>query len=96
LDPSWDPLERVLRETSTADNGAVVVAGRVVVEDGRVNTVDEAALWERMRAIAAAADPAAVAERRGLTAELMPAIDRFYEAWDAEDTGIPFYRLNAR
>jgi len=70
VDPDWRVMDRVLREGSPEAIAAVIVGGRVVVEDGRCTTIDEAALLDRIAQAAAAVDRDALAGRRATIAEL--------------------------
>jgi cytosine/adenosine deaminase-related metal-dependent hydrolase len=83
MDPEWRVMDRVLREGSPHAISAVVVGGRVVVKDGSCTMVDERELLGKIRAHADAADPRAVAERRGLVAALERAVGGFYREKEA-------------
>jgi len=55
--PAFVPLLDPVRQLVQSENGAavdtVIVAGRVLLRDGRCTTLDEAAIWEEARALAA-------------------------------------------
>jgi guanine deaminase len=78
--PHYVPLRDVLRQLVYGENGAAVdrvfVAGRMVVERGRVLGLDEAALRRRAEAAADRLD-ALNDEGRHLAALLRPAIGAF-------------------
>jgi guanine deaminase len=78
--PHYVPLRDPLRQLVHGENGAavhtVLVGGRVVVEDGRVTTVDEAALRRRAEDAAQRLD-ALNAEGRGLAQALRPWVSAF-------------------
>ena len=78
--PIYVPLRDALRQLVYGENGAavdrVLVGGRVVVEAGRVTTLDEALLRRQAEAAAARLD-ALNAEGRNLAQALRPAIGAF-------------------
>ena len=64
LQPVWDPIKNLVWKGHAGDLACVMVHGRLVVQDGRLLTMDEAAV---MRAAAGAAKKIwAVAEARGI------------------------------
>jgi len=63
--PHWDPVQSLVYATDGRSVDRVLVRGRIVVEGGRVTTVDEPALY---RQVAQAAS--ALVERAGLRARL--------------------------
>jgi len=78
--PNYVPLRDALRQLVHGESGAavdrVLVGGRLVVDGGRVTTVDEAALRERAQAAADRLD-AANADGRHLAQALRPGVSAF-------------------
>jgi guanine deaminase len=78
--PHYVPLRDALRQLVHGENGAavdtVLVGGRVVVQQGRITTVDEAALRQRAEEAAQRLD-ALNAEGRGLAQRLRPWVSAF-------------------
>lgn len=73
--PVWDPLKALITNGSAADLALSMVAGRVVLRDGRVTSVDEASVTRRGRAAIErvwreaarrGAIPASIAERASI------------------------------
>ena len=67
LTPNWMVVHRLVLEAVGHDVETVVVDGRVVMEDRRVTTVDEAAILEE-----ANREAWAIVERAGLRSHLTP------------------------
>ena len=78
--PIYVPLRHALRQMVYGENGAavdrVLVGGRVVVEQGRLLTIDEAALRRQAQAAAERLD-ALNAEGRHLAQALRPWVSAF-------------------
>jgi guanine deaminase len=74
--PLRDPLRQLVHGESGAAVDRVLVGGRLLVEGGRVLTVDEAALRQRAQAAAERLD-ALNADGRHLAASLRPGVSAF-------------------
>ena len=81
-DPSWSPLNSAARQLVHIEAGRavrhVIVDGRVVVKDRQLTTIDEATIYEAVRAVVPGfkKDFAAVSER---IAKLQPWLDRAHQ-----------------
>jgi guanine deaminase len=97
LNPSAPPDDVVVRRATASDVDHVLVAGRLVIEDGRAVGIDEAALERRV-----AASLEGVYEQLDSAdaafAQLEPHIASFYRAWEAESFDLlpPNYQYNTR
>lgn len=78
LDPAWEVMDRVLRESGPGSIRSVVVGGRVLLNDGEFTTLDEAAILNRVRTLAASTDRSALTARRSLVGQLEAAVDEYY------------------
>ena len=78
--PEADPLTLVLYRAAAGDVDTVLVGGEIVVEAGRVTTIDEAAAAQEL---AATLDNMAYPEdNAALVAALRPYLKQYYEAWE--------------
>jgi cytosine/adenosine deaminase-related metal-dependent hydrolase len=95
LDPATPALDAVLHRGRSADVDVVLVAGEVVLRDGRPTRVDRDAvlreLAERLR-VPRRADEA---RREAVARELLPHVRRFYADWTLPK-GEGHYTINQR
>lgn len=96
------PRERILDllidRADASDIAIVMIGGEVVVAEGRVLTIDEAALIEQIAAIEDRLyrpTPEA-ARRRQLAAMMRPMVEELCEDWYSRDITAPASLLNAR
>jgi cytosine/adenosine deaminase-related metal-dependent hydrolase len=95
LDPAVPILDAVLQRGRSAHVETVMIAGEVVLRDGRFTRVDrEAALRELAARLGAPLAPDE-ARRRELARDLLPHVRRFYADW-LPDKGSPWYGVNER
>jgi hypothetical protein len=92
LQPLADPLNALVYSETGAGVETVLVDGRVVVEGGRVTTVDEASIYARAQE-AAERQHRASAESRALAGRLAPFVAAACRA--AVATPLPFDRYAA-
>lgn len=91
--PEGDPLALVCYRAAAGDVDIVLVGGKIVVEDGRVTTIDEQAVAEELAAQLDATD--VPAENVQLVQALLPYVEAYYESWKLEDLE-PYIRYNSR
>jgi 5-methylthioadenosine/S-adenosylhomocysteine deaminase len=78
VDPNWNLMERLLREGGPSAIRTVVVGGRVVLDEGTIQTVNEADLFRAVDAQAETADAVALANRRRLVEALEGKVVDYY------------------
>ena len=96
LDPAFDIVEAFLHRALGEDVAAVVVGGRVVVEDRRALTIDVDALYREIRAFCDKGLSPEQRARADLLAELKPHVQQWYAGWEDGMAEAPFYRVNGR
>ena len=91
--PEADPLSVVLYRAAAEDVDTVLIGGEIVVEAGRVITIDEAAVGQELAAQLKAMDYPT--EQAAMVAALMPYIERYYAQWEL-DSLAPYISYNSR
>lgn len=97
VSPFAPDAEVLLRRATAANVDHVVVAGRLVVENGKAVGIDEAALQRRVaRSLERTYELLESAD--GLFERLEPHVSAFYRAWEAESSRLlpPNYQVNTR
>ena len=95
-DPVHDPIEVLLYRGKASHVRMVMVDGRIVVENGRVLTVDEEAVGRRLAE--AASRPRTEEEKElaeGLE-ELRRHVVRYYQGWAKKAKAKPYFAINSR
>lgn len=91
--PEADPLALLLYRAAASDVDTVLVGGQVVVENGRVTTLDEAAVGQELAAVLSRqpypADQSAMVEA------LMPHVIKYYQSWELQPLE-PYITYNSR
>jgi 5-methylthioadenosine/S-adenosylhomocysteine deaminase len=96
LDPDTSVVDAVVHRAKASGVALVMVAGEVVLRDGRFTRIDKAAaLAELAASLQAPLTPDEEARRR-LSREVFPVVKRFYEGWLDENARVPFYRPSSR
>ncbi len=93
-DPSWNVMNRVMRESSPSSIHAVIVGGQLRIKDGSSTALDENDLMRHMREHAETINPEDMIERRNLVAQLEQAVARYYDQWRIDNARKPFYVMN--
>lgn len=74
----------------------VVIGGEIVMEDRKILTVDEQALYEEIRAIGATKGACDMPEERAFLYQLRPYMHDWYNKWLEQTAFDPFYMMNSR
>jgi 5-methylthioadenosine/S-adenosylhomocysteine deaminase len=95
-DPKHDPIDVLLYRGSGAHVHTVMVSGRVVVEAGKVLTIEEEAIAAHLAE--AASRPRTENERKLVRAidELKRHVIRYYGGWPKKVTKELYFRINSR
>ena len=96
LDSQTAVVDAVVQRTKTAGVAMVMVAGEVVLRDGRFTRVDREAALEELAASLRVPLKPEEERRRRLSHEVFPVVKRFYEGWLDESARQPFYRPSSR
>jgi 5-methylthioadenosine/S-adenosylhomocysteine deaminase len=96
LDPETSVLDAVIHRARASSIDTVMVAGEVVLREGRITRVDKAAVLDELAA--ALRQPLTTEEehRRRLSRAVFPHVRRFYAEWLDPERLEPFYRQNSR
>jgi len=73
-----------------------MVAGEVVLRDGRFTRIDKDAVLAEMAASLHVPLTPEEESRRRLSREVFPVVQRFYDGWLDESARVPFYRPSSR
>ena len=96
LDPLTSVVDAVVQRAKTSGVAMVMVAGEVVLRDGRFTRIDREAALEELAASLRVDLKPEEERRRRLSREVFPVVKRFYEGWLDEDARQPFYRPSSR
>ncbi len=96
VDPAHDPIHVLLYRGIGRHVDTVMVNGRVVVEGGRLLTLDEAEIGARLAQ--AASRPRTEAEKEMLHAldQLKEYVRRYYQGWADMVEEAPYWKINSR
>ena len=96
LDSQTAVVDAVVQRAKTAGVAMVMVAGEVVVRDGRFTRIDREAALEELAASLRVDLKPEEERRRRLSREVFPVVKRFYDGWLDEGARQPFYRPSSR
>ena len=96
LDPETSVVDAVVHRAKTAGVTLVMVAGEVVLRDGRFTRVDKDAVLDELAASLRTPMTQAEDARRRLARAVFPVVKSFYDDWLDENARTPFYRPSAR
>ena len=96
VDPAHDPIDTLLYRGKGSHVHTVIVNGKIVVESGRLLTLDEEVIGERLAK--AASRPRTETERGKVQAmdELKTQVMRYYRNWPEEVEYEPYFIVNSR
>ena len=95
-DQEHDPIETLLYRGSRRHVHTVIIGGKVVVAQGRVLSVNENRIAERLNAAASMPPTAAEAARKKRIKEFHGHLVRCYAGWPDRIRLQPYYQLNSR
>jgi 5-methylthioadenosine/S-adenosylhomocysteine deaminase len=96
VDPSHDPIESLLYRGLGRHVHTVIVNGRVVVQAGRLLTLDEEAVGARLAEAASRPRTEREAELVRMMDKLRRHVVRYYKGWTEKVEAAPFYCVNSR
>jgi 5-methylthioadenosine/S-adenosylhomocysteine deaminase len=96
LDPETPVLDAVVHRGRATGVATVVVAGEVILRDGRFTRVDKAALLEELAAALRTPLRPEEERRRRVARAVFPHVRAFYDGWLDESAYDPYYRQNSR
>jgi len=96
LDPDIGVVDAVVHRGRAAAIDTVLVAGEVVLRDGRLTRIDKAAVLEELAASLRAPLKPHEERRRQLSRAVFPHVKRFYDGWLDEIGRDPFYGQSSR
>jgi 5-methylthioadenosine/S-adenosylhomocysteine deaminase len=96
LDADTAVVDAVVHRARASAVDTVVVAGEVVLKDGRLTRVDKAAVLEELAAALRAPLQPHEERRRRLSEAVFPYVKRFYDGWLDEASRDPFYAPSSR
>ena len=96
LDPRSDIVEAFVQRAMGADVRTVVVGGKVLLEDGRLRSMDVDALFRDVRAFCEKGLPPEHRARAEALARIKPHMQRWYKGWEEGMVREPYYAMNSR
>ena len=96
LDPDVPVVDAILHRARPAAVDTVLVAGEVVLRDGRGTRLNKQEVLEELAASLRLPLRPDELRRRELSRELIPHVKQFYEGWLNPESRDPFYRSNSR
>lgn len=96
IDPRLDIVEAFVQRALGADVATVVIAGRPVMEDRRVLTMDVDALYREVREFCARGIGPEQKARADTMMRVKPYMQAWYRDWEKPVLGTPFYAVNSR
>jgi cytosine/adenosine deaminase-related metal-dependent hydrolase len=96
LEAGTPPLDAVVHRARPTHVDTVLVAGEVVLKEGRPTRVNKAAVLEELAAALRAPLRPDEARRREVARVLFPHVRAFYDGWLDEHRSDPFYRPSSR
>ena len=91
-----DPIDTLLYRGSNRHIVSVIVGGKELVSNGRIGTVDEAKIADRLAVAASHNKNARQNEMIQMTEALKTHLARYYKGWAERISAKPFYPLNSR
>ena len=95
LDPEYPVLDAVMQRSKTDGVDLVMCAGEVIYEEGKFTKIDRDSAMEQLRVDLTRALTEEEVERRGLSAKLLPHVEKFYDDYFDPEQLKPFYRQSS-
>jgi cytosine/adenosine deaminase-related metal-dependent hydrolase len=96
LDPDTSVVDAVVHRAKREGVALVMVAGEVVLRDGRFTRIDKDRAIEELAASLRVPLTPEEEARRALARAVFPVVKRFYDGWLDEGAREPFYRPSSR
>ncbi|HEY9639550.1 MAG TPA: amidohydrolase family protein [Coleofasciculaceae cyanobacterium] len=96
LDPDISVIDAVIQRSRTTGVKTVMVAGEVILQDGKFTKVDKAAVLEELADSLRVPLTPEEARRRQLAQAVFPYVKGFYDGWLDHSQCHPFYCQNCR
>jgi cytosine/adenosine deaminase-related metal-dependent hydrolase len=96
LDPGLDIAEAFVQRAMGSDVATVVIGGRVVMEDRKVQTIDVDALYREVREFCARGITPEHRKRADMLGRIKPYAQAWYRDWDKRVMAAPYYPVNSR
>jgi 5-methylthioadenosine/S-adenosylhomocysteine deaminase len=96
IDPDLDIVEAFVQRALGTDVATVVIAGKVVMEDRALRTIDVEALYAEVREFCARGLNAEQRSRADMLRRIKPYAQAWYRDWEKPMLGAPFYAINSR
>jgi cytosine/adenosine deaminase-related metal-dependent hydrolase len=96
VDPSHDPVEVLLYRGKGSHVHTVMVDGRIVVEEGRVLTVDEEVAGNRLAEAASRPKTEGEQDSARVLDELKKYVIQYYQGWTQKVEPEPYFAINSR
>jgi cytosine/adenosine deaminase-related metal-dependent hydrolase len=96
LDPDTSVVDAIVHRAKSSGVSLVMVAGEVVLRDGRFTRVDKTAVLTELAASLRAPLTPEEERRRRLGRAVFPVVQHFYDGWLDESARLPFYRPSDR
>jgi cytosine/adenosine deaminase-related metal-dependent hydrolase len=96
LDPDLDIVEAFVQRGLGSDVASAVIAGKVVMEERKVVTMDVDALYREVRDFCSKGLSPEHKARADTMLRIKPYMQAWYRDWEKPVLGTPFYTINSR
>ena len=96
IDPRLDPVEGFVQRAMGEDVRTVIIGGRIVMEDRKIQTIDLDALYREVRDFCARPLPPEQVTRAEMLARIKPYAQAWYRTWHEGMVALPYYAVNSR
>jgi cytosine/adenosine deaminase-related metal-dependent hydrolase len=96
IDPDLDIVEAFVQRALGSDVATVVIAGKVVMEDRKVRTIDVDSLYREVRECCAKGLAPEQRKRADMLRRIKPYAQAWYRDWEKRVMATPYYPVNSR